>query len=110
MKKNLIKKEYSKKIKLIKRYNKAYYDENNSKISDADYDLLKKEIIEFEKKYNFLNKSNSPIAQVGYKPSKNFKKILHRVPMLSLGNAFTENDLVNFEKKNKKFSLSRREL
>tara|TARA_B000000557_G_scaffold165944_1_gene134824 strand:+ start:209 stop:538 length:330 start_codon:yes stop_codon:yes gene_type:complete len=103
MKKSLIKKEYSKKIKLIQRYNKGYYDENNSEVSDADYDLLKKEIIEFEKKYNFLNKSNSPTAQVGYKPSKNFKKVLHRVPMLSLGNAFTENDLVNFEKKIKNF-------
>ncbi len=103
MKKNLIKKDYSKKIKLIEHYNKSYYDENSPVISDADYDLLKKEIIEFEKKYNFLNKSNSPIGQVGYKPSKNFKKVLHRVPMLSLGNAFTENDLVNFEKKIKNF-------
>ena len=103
MKKSLIKKEYSKKIKLIEYYNKSYYDENSPVISDADYDLLKKEIIEFEKKYNFLNKNNSPIGQVGYKPSKNFKKVLHRVPMLSLGNAFTENDLVNFEKKIKNF-------
>ncbi len=103
MKKKLIQKEYDKKIKLIQRYNKGYYEENNSEISDADYDLLKKEIIEFEKKYNFLNKSNSPTGQVGYKPSKNFKKVLHRVPMLSLGNAFTENDLVNFEKKIKNF-------
>ena len=99
MKIDLIKKEYSKKIRLIEHYNKSYYDGNSPVISDADYDLLKKEIIEFEKKYNFLNKSNSPIGQVGYKPSKNFKKVLHRVPMLSLGNAFTENDLVNFEKK-----------
>ncbi len=103
MKKKLIQKEYDNKIKLIQRYNKGYYDENNPEISDADYDLLKKDIIEFEKKYNFLNKSNSPIGQVGYKPSKNFKKVLHRVPMLSLGNAFTENDLVNFEKKIKNF-------
>ena len=51
MKKSLIKKEYSKKIRLIQRYNRGYYDENNSEVSDADYDLLKKEIIEFEKKY-----------------------------------------------------------
>ena len=99
MNKKLIQKEYAERIKLIQRYNKGYYEDNNPEISDADYDLLKKEIIEFEKKYNFLNKSNSPIGQVGYKPSKNFKKVLHRVPMLSLGNAFTENDLVNFEKK-----------
>ena len=45
MKKSLIKKEYSKKIKLIEHYNKSYYDESSSVISDADYDLLKKEII-----------------------------------------------------------------
>ena len=103
MNKKLIQKEYAKKIKLIQRYNKGYYEDNNPEISDADYDLFKKKIIEFEKKYNFLNTSNSPIAQVGYKPSKNFKKVLHRVPMLSLGNAFTENDLINFEKKIKNF-------
>ena len=103
MNKKLVQKKYDEKIKLIHRYNKVYYDENNSEISDADYDLIKKEIIEFEKKYNFLKKNNSPITQVGYKPSKIFKKVLHRVPMLSLGNAFTENDLVNFEKKIKNF-------
>ena len=103
MNKKLIQKEYAKKIKLIQRYNKGYYEDNNPEISDADYDLFKKKIIEFEKKYNFLNTGNSPITQVGYKPSKNFKKVLHRVPMLSLGNAFTENDLINFEKKIKNF-------
>ena len=64
MNKKLIQKEYAKKIKLIQRYNKGYYEDNNPEISDADYDLFKKKIIEFEKKYNFLNTSNSPIAQV----------------------------------------------
>ena len=76
MNKKLVQKKYDEKIKLIHRYNKVYYDENNSEISDADYDLIKKEIIEFEKKYNFLKKYNSPITQVGYKPSKIFKKVL----------------------------------
>ena len=103
MKKNLIKNEYNKKLKLYKYYNKKYFDENFSEIPDSDYDKLKKEIIEFEKKYNFLNKKDSTLSQVGYKPSKNFKKVLHRVPMLSLGNAFTEHDLVNFEKKIRNF-------
>ncbi|WP_440926312.1 NAD-dependent DNA ligase LigA [Candidatus Pelagibacter sp.] len=103
MKKNLIKNEYNKKLKLYQYYNKKYFDENLSEIPDSDYDKLKKDIIEFEKKYDFLKKNNSPLSQVGYKPSKNFKKVLHRVPMLSLGNAFTENDLVNFEKKIKNF-------
>ena len=103
MKKNLIKNEYNKKLKLYQYYNKKYFDENLSEIPDSDYDKLKKDIIEFENKYDFLKTNNSPLSQVGYKPSKNFKKVLHRVPMLSLGNAFTENDLVNFEKKIKNF-------
>ena len=94
-----IKKNYYHKIDLLNKYNKSYYDENNSKIDDSKYDKLKKEIIELEKKYDFLDHHNSPSKIVGYKPSKNFKKETHRVPMLSLANAFDENDLNSFEKK-----------
>ena len=99
MNKDAIKKKYKEKIKLYKLYNKKYYSENFAKITDAKFDLLKKEIIEIEKKFNFLDDEDSPSKSVGYKPSKNFKKVLHRAPMLSLANAFDENDLVNFEKK-----------
>ena len=99
MNKDAIKKKYKEKIKLYKLYNKKYYSENIAKITDAKFDLLKKEIIEIEKKFDFLNDEDSPSKNVGYKPSKHFKKILHRAPMLSLANAFDENDLVNFEKK-----------
>jgi DNA ligase (NAD+) len=68
-------------------------------VSDQIYDILKKEIILLEKENNFLRSKNSPQEIVGFKPSKNFKKILHKVPMLSLANAFSEEDLLNFEKK-----------
>ena len=98
MNKNLIKK-YNEKIKLLNYYNKKYYDENTSEISDAKFDVLKKEIIELEKKYDYLKSGDSPQIQVGFKPSKNFKKVSHRVSMLSLANAFDEEDLINFEKK-----------
>ncbi len=94
-----IKKKYQKKIKLLSFYNKKYYNENSSKVSDATFDELKREIIELEKKYSFLKSKKSPQLQVGYKPSKNFKKANHKVPMLSLANAFSETDLKNFEKK-----------
>ena len=94
-----IKKQYLDKVELINHYNKKYFDENISEISDADYDLLKKDIILLEKKYSFLKHKDSPSKKVGHKPSKIFRKISHRVPMLSLGNAFSEEDLVNFEKK-----------
>ncbi len=99
MKKDLIQKEYNKKIRLINYYNQKYYDENVSEITDSDYDQLKNEILEFERKYEFLKSLNSPSKVVGFKPSKNFKKVLHKVPMLSLANAFNKEDLNNFEKK-----------
>ena len=96
-------KNIKKKIKLFQKYNKYYYDLNEPIVSDNDYDLLKLEIIKLEEKYKYLNSANSPLNSVGFKPSKVFKKIKHSVPMLSLGNAFDENDLINFEKKNFKF-------
>ena len=94
-----IQNKYLDKIKLINYHNKKYFDENISKITDAEYDKLKKEIILLEKNYPFLKNADSPSLKVGHKPSKNFKKVTHKVPMLSLGNAFSENDLNNFEKK-----------
>ena len=91
--------EYNKKIKLINEYNKFYYDKSNSKVTDREYDELKKYILLLEKKYVFLKSKNSPSKIIGYKPSKNFNKALHRAPMLSLSNAFSEEDLLNFEKR-----------
>ena len=92
-------KEYLKKIKLIQRHNQLYYNKNKSDISDSQFDILKKEVLDLENKYKFLKDKNSPSETVGFKPSKIFKKIKHKVPMLSLGNAFNEEDLKNFEKK-----------
>ena len=113
MDKILIKKNYKKKIELYNYYNKKYYDQNISEIPDAAFDNLKNEIIDLEKKNTFLSNKKSPSQSVGYKPSKNFKKVKHGVPMLSLANAFDRNDLINFEKrilnflsKNKNFLLS----
>ncbi len=94
-----IENKYLEKIRLINEYNKQYYIHSSPLVSDTKYDQLKKEIIELEKKFNFLRSKDSPSKNVGFKPSKNFKKSSHRVPMLSLSNAFSENDLENFEKK-----------
>ena len=100
MNEDFISKDYLTKIKLIKKYNSYYYNKDNPIITDQEYDYLKNEIIDLEKKYNFLKHNQSPTKTVGFKPSKNFKKVKHRVPMLSLGNAFNEDDLNSFEKKN----------
>ncbi len=94
-----INQKYLKKIKLLQKYNKHYYNLNNPLIDDFKFDKLKSEIIDLEKKYNFLKHKSSPSNSVGFKPSKIFKKVKHKKPMLSLGNAFTEEDLINFEKK-----------
>ncbi len=99
MDKNKIKLLYNEKIKLIKKLNKQYYEKNKPIVPDSEYDELKKEILLLEERFKFLTSKDSPSKAVGYRPSKNFKKYFHRVPMLSLSNAFTENDLINFEKK-----------
>ena len=99
MKKKEIQNKYKKKIKLIHKLNKFYFDKSKPIVSDKEYDELKKEIILLENQFDFLKSKTSPSKVVGHKPSKNFKKSLHRVQMLSLANAFSEEDLVNFEKK-----------
>ncbi len=94
-----IKKDYLRKIKRINELNEYYFDKNSPLVSDSEYDSLKKEILKIEKKHKSLINKNSPSKIVGFKPSKNFKKVQHTVPMLSLSNAFSESDLINFEKK-----------
>jgi len=99
MNKKEIEKQYIKKIKLINKYNKYYYDKSNPLVSDKVYDDLKSNILFLEKKHSFLKSKESPSEIIGYKPSKNFNKVLHKIPMLSLANAFSEEDLLNFEKR-----------
>ena len=94
-----IKEDYLKKIKLLKKYDKYYYSNNNPQVDDSTYDKIKNYVLSLEKKYSFLKSNDSPSLSVGFKPSKNFKKVDHKVPMLSLGNAFNKDDLINFEKK-----------
>ena len=90
---------YKKMINLLQIYNKKYYEESDPAVSDEEYDTLKKNILLLEQKYKFLNSEKSPSRTVGYKPSRNFNKVAHKVSMLSLSNAFGEKDLLNFEKK-----------
>ena len=98
IKKDIIAK-YRKKINLVNKYNKYYYDKNNPIVDDKTFDNLKKEIIELEKNNKFLKSEKSPSATVGFQPSKKFVKAKHRAQMLSLSNAFNYEDLQNFEKK-----------
>ena len=105
-----VEKIYKRKIKEFQKHNKLYYDKSAPAISDREFDELKADIINLEKKYSFLRSTKSPSDSVGFKPSKNFEKFKHKVRMLSLSNAFDREDLINFEKKilnylNEKISL-----
>ena len=91
--------KYKKKIESLKKHNNFYYIKDKPKISDSDYDNLKKEIIILEKNYTFLKKFGSVNQIIGAPPSNKFMKIKHLQPMLSLSNAFSKEDMRDFIKK-----------
>ena len=103
MQRKKIKKAYIKKINELKKHDKAYFDQDSPIILDKDYDVIKQEILNLEKKYSYLKDKNSPSQKVGYKPSGKFKKIEHDTPMLSLANAFSKDNVEDFLKKIKNF-------
>ena len=92
-------KEYKEKIALVEKLNKAYYNNDKPLVSDAEYDEIKKDILNFEKKNPEITDKNSPTKKVGFAPSEKFSKVKHLVPMLSLDNAFTKEDVEDFLKK-----------
>jgi len=103
MQRKELEKVYLKKIKELKKYDKAYFEKDSPIISDKDYDKIKLEILELEKKYKYLINKNSPSQKIGYKPSGKFKKADHKIPMLSLANAFSKKDIEDYFKKVKNF-------
>ena len=94
---------FKKKIKLIKYHNIQYFNLDSPKISDAEYDKLKKELIALEEKNSFLKELNLLKNIIGAIPANKFKKIKHLKPMLSLSNAFDEKDMSDFIKKVQNF-------
>jgi len=82
--------------KLIREHDAAYYQEDTPKISDGEYDKLRKELEEIENKYPDLMTKDSPTQTVGAPVSKGFSKVKHAMPMLSLSNVFSEDDLSDF--------------
>ena len=92
-------KDYKIKKKQLINHNKYYYDESSPRIDDATYDRLKLDLLNFEKN-NQIPKTEKKISDtVGFTPSKKFSKIKHNESMLSLDNAFTEEDIKDFYKK-----------
>jgi DNA ligase (NAD+) len=80
----------------IESHDKHYYQEDAPKISDAEYDALRKRLNAIEARFPEFVSGDSPSQKVGAQPSGRFAKVRHAVPMLSLDNAFAETDVLDF--------------
>lgn len=80
----------------IAEHDKRYYQEDAPSVSDADYDALRQRNEAIEARFPDLVRPDSPTGRVGAAPSEKFEKVRHAVPMLSLGNAFSDEDLADF--------------
>lgn len=92
-----IQEEISKLVSLLNKYSYDYYVEDNPQISDTEYDTLYKQLEKLEEKYPEYILENSPTQRVGEKVLDEFEKITHKVPMLSLSNTFSTEDLRDFD-------------
>ncbi len=86
----------------IEYHNYRYYVLDQPEISDAQYDRMMRELEELEERYPELRSPNSPTQRVGSPPLESFKMVRHSLPMLSLANAFDENEAREFDRRVKK--------
>ncbi len=87
----------------IGRADEAYYNKDKPEITDAEYDALRRRNLLIEKRFPKLKRKDSPSDRVGAPPSAKFEKTKHAVPMLSLDNAFKDDDVAEFAKRVRKF-------
>ncbi|KAA5803739.1 NAD-dependent DNA ligase LigA [Alkalicaulis satelles] len=87
----------------IARHDRLYFQDDAPKISDAAYDALRARNAEIEARFPDLVRPDSPSRRVGARPADQFAEVIHAVPMLSLGNAFTEEDAADFAARVVKF-------
>ncbi|TLP48451.1 NAD-dependent DNA ligase LigA [Cohaesibacter sp. CAU 1516] len=87
----------------ITEADRLYHTEDNPELSDADYDALRKRNMALELRFPNLRRADSPTGRVGAAPSEKFSKITHAVPMLSLDNAFDDEDVRDFATRVRKY-------
>lgn len=99
MDKETAKKRVDELHELLNQYSYEYYVLDKPTVPDAEYDRLLHELIEIEQKYPQFKTPDSPTQRVGGEVLEGFEKVVHQTPMLSLGNAFNEADLRDFDRK-----------
>ena len=87
---------------LIDNYNYEYYMNDNSLVSDFEFDKLLRELIDLERQYPQFASPNSPTKRVGGDVNKSFRQVTHRFPMLSLGNTYSIEEIEEFESRTRK--------
>ncbi|HDL09633.1 MAG TPA: NAD-dependent DNA ligase LigA, partial [Candidatus Omnitrophica bacterium] len=97
-----IKKEIEELREKIRYHDYKYYVENMPEISDQAYDALYKKLKELEEKYPQFITPDSPTQRIGGKPLEEFKTVKHRIPMLSMDNTYSEDELRDFDRRVKK--------
>lgn len=89
---------------LLDKYSYEYYVKDAPSIPDSDYDKLYHELVALEEEFPDLISNDSPTQRVGGTILPGFEKVVHEIPMLSLGNAFNEGDLLDFDRRIKKLT------
>lgn len=97
------KKRHAELVKQIRRHDILYHQQDNPEISDAEYDTLRKELERLEKNNPALVTKDSPTQKVGAAAAQGFRKVTHTIPMLSLSNAFEDQDVLDFIERVRKF-------
>ena len=87
----------------IGEHDKRYYQDDAPTVSDADYDALRRRNEEIEARSRRWCATDSPSRRVGAQPSQKFAKVRHAVPMLSLGNAFSDDEVIEFVERVRRF-------
>lgn len=88
--------------KLINHYNSQYYLNDTSEVTDFEFDKLLKELVDLERQHPELASPNSPSQRVGGTVNKTFRQVRHRMPMLSLGNTYSIEEIVDYEVRTRK--------